>query len=73
MKAGTEKLAGSSEQLVVGGGLYYTPVDQLTIGVEASWSDTSAVATFTDRGENVSRLTADGNTTTVDLVSVWRF
>ena len=73
VKAGTEKLAGSSEQLVVGGGLYYTPVDQLTIGVEASWSDTSAVATFTDRGENVSRLTADGNTTTVDLVSVWRF
>ncbi|MEI7599597.1 MAG: hypothetical protein WCJ41_09770 [Aestuariivirga sp.] len=60
------------------GGIYYDPVDQLTIGLEGEWYTTDA---------SISRKGVDGEATdgqtdkfdystnnwTVDLVSVWRF
>jgi len=60
------------------GGIYYDPVDQLTIGLEGEWYTTDT---------SVSRKGVDGEATegqrdkvdystdnwTVDLVSVWRF
>jgi hypothetical protein len=62
------------------GGIYYTPVDQLTIGLEAEWFtakySTSAKATETtenvEAGEKVT-LDYEQNNWSVDLVSVWRF
>ena len=61
------------------GGLYYDPVDQLTIGVEAEYYTTDTSATLygdsDDDGENDTKLNVDGESEnfTVDLVSVWRF
>ena len=43
-------------------GLYYNPVDQLTIGVEAAWAD--GLADFYE---------FDDNMTTFDVVAIWRF
>jgi hypothetical protein len=69
------RLSGSSERWVVGGGLYYTPVDQLTIGVEASYSDTQldALDDDVDVLDPDFRVEGDSNDTTVALLSVWRF
>ena len=61
------------------GGLYYDPVDQLTIGVEAEYYTTDASVTAygdTDNdGVNDKKveLDRDSDTFSVDLVSVWRF
>ncbi|MFO1130821.1 MAG: hypothetical protein U1E16_02210 [Hyphomicrobiales bacterium] len=60
------------------GGVYYTPVDQLTIGVEGEWY--TADTTFKRKG--ITDTAAEGykdtidvsnDNWTVDLVSVWRF
>lgn len=61
------------------GGLYYNPVDQLTIGVEGEWYTTSFELERTGaKGTGLStfkdKLELDNNGEwTVDLVSVWRF
>ena len=62
-------------------GVYYTPVDQLTIGLEGEWytSETSISRKGIEDGEDVSNIgrkdTLDVNQDhwSVDLVSVWRF
>ena len=59
-------------------GVYYTPVDQLTIGLEGEWytSETSISRKGVDESINEGlKDTLDVNTDnwSVDLVSVWRF
>lgn len=51
-------------------GLYYNPVDQLTIGVEAAWAD--GLADFYDLLDTVDDG-YDDEFTTFDFVAVWRF
>jgi hypothetical protein len=72
---GDNTYSAESDRWVVAGGLYYTPVDQLTIGVEASYSDFSASLLeddddFTDTDYQVDIEDID---TTVAFLSVWRF
>jgi hypothetical protein len=60
------------------GGVYYTPVDQLTIGLEGEWYTSSTELTRTGAvGEEFegrkSEYTLDRDNWSVDLVSVWRF
>lgn len=59
------------------GGVYYTPVDQLTIGVEAEWytSDASVEVIKTVGGVNSEKtdIDRDKENFSIDLVSVWRF
>lgn len=61
------------------GGLYYNPVDQLTIGLEAEYYVTSAEGDFfsEDALDNADgtklSIERDTDNLTVDLVSVWRF
>ncbi len=59
------------------GGLYYTPVDQLTIGVEGEWYTQSWDFKRTGKdglNEGVTdKLNVQNDNWTVDLVSVWRF
>jgi len=61
-------------QWTILGGIYYDPVDQLTIGVEGEWITTDRSATLYDN-VNDSKYKFDGSNETfsVDLVSVWRF
>lgn len=60
------------------GGVYYTPVDQLTIGVEGEWYtqtwdfDRNAKNVYGDVGVK-DKLSVNNDAWTVDLVSVWRF
>ena len=56
------------------GGVYYTPVDQLTIGLEGEWytTDSSASVKAVGEGERVD-IDASTDNWSVDLVSVWRF
>jgi hypothetical protein len=65
-------------------GLYYTPVDQLTIGVESEWYTTQAdgelyaedgLDTIDSEAVDLTRAVLDRETETfsVNLVSVWRF
>ena len=64
------------ETWAVLGGLYYTPVDQLTIGVEAEWFTTDESFTVQDvSGGNRDRddFQIESDNFSVDLVSVWRF
>ena len=68
-----------SEEWTVLGGIYYDPVDQLTIGLEGEWINNSASVTVyedeTNNGSNDYKyeLDAENETFQVDLVSVWRF
>ena len=62
------------------GGIYYTPVDQLTIGVEAEWYTTStSYSVYGDENfddnlwDTVEDVEVDVDTFSIDLVSVWRF
>ena len=61
------------------GGVYYTPVDQLTIGLEGEWYTQEASQSVKNKattGENAGykwSLDASTDNWTVDLVSVWRF
>ena len=56
------------------GGLYYTPVDQLTLGVEGEWYTTATTGDATNTASNV-RYDVDANSHKlwVDLVAVWSF
>ena len=55
------------------GGLYYSPVDQLTIGVEGEWYTTDTKGNAVSK-ENV-RYAVDANSDTLwaDVVAVWSF
>ena len=72
---------GQWNQWTVLAGVYYDPVDQLTIGVEGEWISTDRSATLydneviADHTRPVSKFNLDGTNETflVDLVSVWRF
>jgi opacity protein-like surface antigen len=61
---------GNSSAYTVGGGLYYTPVSQLTLGLEASYSREKNVA-VDETATNVHRRTSKG--TIVAGVAIWRF
>ena len=57
--------------------MYYTPVDQLTIGVEGEWYTTDFSIernglTEATEGQK-DKLETNTDNWTVDLVSVWRF
>jgi hypothetical protein len=59
-------------------GIYYTPVDQLTIGLEGEWytvEDSATLDETEDDGTQWDQVRYDGTTDTysVDLVAVWRF
>ena len=61
-------------------GIYYTPVDQLTIGLEGEWytADYSSSAKATEAAEGFEvgdkiSLDYEQDNWSVDLVSVWRF
>ena len=64
----------------VQGGLYYTPVDQLTIGVEAEWYTVDSSYTVTEDTDPVAvgaNKKGEGSNNpdnfVIDFVSVWRF
>lgn len=69
--------AAESDRWVFAGGLYYNPVEQLTVGLEASYSMVSANLEYDEFDDGTSiydeRLDIDLNTLTVDFVSIWRF
>jgi hypothetical protein len=69
------EVTGESDRWVIGGGLYYQPVDQLTIGVEASYADTTADVEFDadDEFDPDLKAEAEQTQTIVDFVGVWRF
>ena len=54
------------------GGVYYTPVDQLTIGLEGEWYTTSIDEDLTDGSDDVI-YKSDTDTFSANLVSLWRF
>ena len=56
------------------GGLYYTPVDQLTLGLEGEWYTTSTTADAINPKTNVRYdVEADSDTLWADVVAVWSF
>jgi hypothetical protein len=70
---GTDSLDGDYDIWSVAGGIYYDPVSQLTIGVEAAyWSANYGI---TGKDEDGDKLDVDANQASfsVDLISVWRF
>lgn len=75
--ADADSLTADSSRWVVAGGLYYNPVEQLTIGIEGSYSMTSFNIDNDVYGDGAGpydeELDVDVNTTTIDFVSVWRF
>lgn len=56
----------NGETFGVAAGLYYTPVSQLTIGVEAAWNNN-------EESEAITPASNETDTATVDLVTVFRF
>jgi hypothetical protein len=71
---------GSSSKYTVGGGLYYTPVAQLTLGVEASYQKVKSEATSYGVITNVAPTPNDlglrrdsSRETRADMMAVWRF
>ncbi len=63
---------GNSNSYTIGGGLYYTPVSQLTLGLEASYSKAKNVAT-NEAGPPVEIHRTSGNQTVADVIAIWRF
>lgn len=56
------------------GGLYYTPVDQLTVGLEGEWYTTSTDGDAIDTKTNVRYdVDAENDTLWADFVAVWSF
>ncbi|WP_395661292.1 hypothetical protein [Aestuariivirga sp.] len=55
-------------------GIYYSPVDQLTIGVEGEWytSDTHYTEDTSDP-DDLGEVEIEDDNMSVDLVTVWRF
>ncbi len=67
-------LKGPGYGYVIGGGLYYTPVSQLTLGVEASYGRAKAVANSVVLAPVRARVTTvKSRETRVDAIAVWRF
>jgi hypothetical protein len=54
-------------------GMYYNPVDQLTIGVEGSYSLTKTEKLNDPTGSEYTQQEIEAKSGTVALVSVWRF
>ena len=59
-------------------GIYYTPVDQLTIGLEGEWYTVEESATLIETGNGGTQwdkveFESDSDSYSVDLVAVWRF
>jgi len=73
----TPVLAGATdfEQTVMGvaGGIYYTPVSQLTLGVEAGWNQTDTDGVVTAGGAVGAWESQNSEETNIAFVSVWRF
>ncbi len=67
---------GNSSSYTVGGGLYYTPVSQLTLGLEASYGKSKNVAVDTDwiaPGPATLLERNSSKQTVVDVIAIWRF
>jgi hypothetical protein len=67
---------GSSSEYVIAGGLYYTPVSQLTLGLEASYGRAKNVAVDTNwiaPGPATLLERNSAKETRVDAIAVWRF
>jgi len=54
-------------------GVYYQPVDQLTIGLEGEWYTTDVSYTVEDNDGDTASVSVDQDNWSIDLVSVWRF
>ena len=56
-------------------GIYYSPVDQLTIGIEGEWytSDTHYTEDVLGDNDEISEIELENENMSVDLVTVWRF
>jgi hypothetical protein len=54
-------------------GVYYTPVDQLTIGIEGEWFTTDSHADLDYLGIDFAHVDYATDSMSLDLVSVWRF
>jgi hypothetical protein len=64
---------GNSSDMTIGGGLYYTPVSQLTLGLEASYNKKKNVQdSGLDDGDNIVGVVS-GHRTRVDAIAIWRF
>jgi hypothetical protein len=58
----------------IAGGIYYQPVDQLTIGVESAyWVADWTIENYDAVNDVNSKAEFEADSFTVDLVSVWRF
>jgi opacity protein-like surface antigen len=67
---------GNSSSYTVGGGLYYTPVSQLTLGLEASYGKDKNIAVDTNwiaPGPATLLERNSGKATVVDVIAIWRF
>ncbi len=64
---------GNSSSYTVGGGLYYKPVDQLTLGLEASYGKSKNVAVDTDNIVPIYVERNSSKSTVVDVIAQWRF
>ena len=63
---------GKSSSYAVGGGLYYTPVSQLTLGLEASYAkDKNVAVDYNATGTILERNSS--RETRADVIAVWRF
>ncbi|MCA3574181.1 MAG: porin [Aestuariivirga sp.] len=69
------EFSAESDRWVIGGGMYYNPVDQLTVGIEASYAviNVEGEADAVDVADTDVKAELEQNSFTVDLVSVWRF
>jgi len=54
-------------------GIYYQPVDQLTIGVEGEWYTSDTHASLEDGDDDEIHLDLETENMSLDLVTVWRF
>jgi hypothetical protein len=65
---------GNSHDYTVAGGLYYTPVAQLTLGVEASYRNSKNFSNDVGiPGILVDDFIVSGKRTRADVIAIWRF
>jgi hypothetical protein len=62
---------GAGKAYAVGAGLYYTPVSQLTLGLEASYAKSSDVATSSLTATTAA--VSSSKSTVADIIAIWRF
>ena len=67
--AATPTVVATSTNLAVAGGIYYSPVSQLTIGAEAAWNRANVSTTIAGAADD----SLDAQTLTADLVTVFKF